>query len=331
MFAEPTRIRSLALAAALLAMSLAPVSLVAGAADAASADEPIVGAALPGVTLPPVETREATAADEASAPAAQSATRGAEENDAWARGVPDRATLFLTPGENQIIPIAKGHLNRLITPFAHPVVRTVSRAKVKTEDSVLYVASTDTAPVTLYVSPKGRQDLSLSLTLLPRAIPPREVHLQIKGDRGKVYFSPPRAGEWEREQPYVKTIKAAMRSLALGEVPPGYGMQPWQEGDPVVRCTQPGLRVKAGQMLPGAGMMLIVATARNASRERIEIHEANCRREGVLAVAAWPHASLAPGEQTELYVVVRRAPEANEARTRPSLLDTPAQEIRHGE
>lgn len=299
------------------------------AADQPGAEQPIVGAALPGITLPAVETRSA-----GSEPPREVANAAAGQP---APAVADRATLFLTPGENRIIPIAKRHLNRIITPFAHPTVRTVSTAKISTEDSVLYVASTDEAPITLYVSPRDRQDMALSLTLLPQAIPPREVHLQIEGAVGEVYFSPPRAGDWERSRPYVDTIKAALRELALGKVPPGYGMQQWAPGDPKVTCLQPGLRVEPAQTLPGASLILVVASAKNVSAQRLEIQEATCRDEGVLAVAAWPRASLAPGERTELYVVVRRPSQADEARARPSLLDhgsaraTGNREAGHGE
>lgn len=285
--------------------------------------QPVVGAALPGVTLPPVEARPV---EVKPAPASLVTTDAptAHANAAPVVTAPDRATLFLTPGKNQVIPISRGHMNRIITPFTHPVVRTVSKAKVSTDDSVLYVASTGTAPVALYVSPRGRQDIALSLTLLPEPIPPREVQLQIKGGQGQVYFSPPRAGDWERSRPYVETIKKAMRELALGKVPPGYGMKPWKPGDPPVICTEPGLDVVPGQTLPGASLILVVATAKNVGSQRVEIQEASCRYEGVLAVAAWPNASLAPGQSTELYVVVRRPSHADDGRVRPSLINEEA-------
>lgn len=315
MLVSSSRARGVALTFILSLAGAAGLAGTAYAGDKPLPAKPIVGAALPGVTLPPVETT----------PAPQPGNQAADDERPVASSpvvaVPDRATLFLTPGENQVIPISKGHLNRIITPFAHPTVRTVSTAKISTHDAVLYVASTDAAPVTLYVSPRGRQDMALSITLLPKPIPPREVHLQIKGQQGQVYFSPPRAGEWERSRPYVETIKKVLRELALGKVPPGYGMQKWKAGDPPVVCTEPGLKVKPGQVLPGSSLILVVATAKNVSQQRIEIQEGSCRYKGVLAVAAWPHASLAPGSRTELYVVVRRPSQADEARARPSLLD----------
>jgi len=229
-------------------------------------------------------------------------------------------TVALVPGVNQVIKIARGHLNRIVTPFENPVVHTTSTAKVNTEGQVLYVASKTSAPSTLYVSPEGQRDLALSITLLPRGIAPREVRLKIDGDPGQIYSSSVRAGEWERSRPYVQTIKEAVSRLALGEVPPGYGLREWRSSDAPMNCAQPGIEVKPGQVLSGSDLILLVGSATNTASERLEIEEATCRRAGVLAVAAWPEASLAPGERTELYIVMRRASETIESRQRPSLI-----------
>lgn len=293
------------------------------AALPAETPEPIVGAGLPGLTLPVVETRPAPAASSDDADVTAAAVP--------APSLPDKPldkTVTLVPGVNEVISIAKGHLNRIVTPFEAPVVHTTSTAKISTEGNVLYVASQSESPSTLYVSPKGQRDLALSITLLPRAIPPREVRLAMEGDSALVYASSSRAGEWEREQPYVETLKSAVRHLALGEVPPGYGLRAWSADDMAMACAQPGIRVEPRQVLPGSDLILMAGVATNTSTSRIEINEASCRRDGVLAVAAWPEASLAAGESTEIYVVTRRPAQANEARQRPSLIGT-RQEVGH--
>lgn len=302
------------------AIAFAALLAIPGAATAADAT-PALGSGtvespeLPGVTLPAVETRE---------PLTPTSAPDTGEDDAQPMAQ-TRQTLVLVPGANQIIPIARGHLNRIITPFAHPVVHTTSRAKISTVANVLYVATQAEAPTALYVSPQGHQDVALSLTLLPRSIPPRVLRLRL-ADRaaaatGQAYHSAPRAGEWERASPYVETIESALRRLAIGEVPPGYGMRSWRAGDPAMACVEPGIDVEAGQTLPGSSFILLVGVATNRTDERLEIDEASCRYPGLLAVAAWPRASLAPGEHTELYMVVRRPSEARETRARPSLID----------
>jgi conjugal transfer pilus assembly protein TraK len=45
--------------------------------------------------------------------------------------------LQVTPGINELIPIAVGHLNRLVTPFDNPVVTTTSQATTSTKSKRL--------------------------------------------------------------------------------------------------------------------------------------------------------------------------------------------------
>lgn len=279
------------------------------------AEQTAVGATLPGITLPAVETRPAQADTDSNqtAPAATSI---------------DKKTIEVVPGVNYVVPISKGHLNRIITPFADPVVHTTSSAQISTQGSVLYVASSVSGPTTMYISPDGNQHVALSLTLVPKAIPPRAVTLSVKSDSGRVWSSSVRAGEWEQARPYVQTLKKVMRQLALGQIPPGYGLHAWQKGDPRMTCAQLGLKVEAGQILTGSNLIALVGVATNVADRRLEINEASCRHSSVLAVAAWPDAILGPGDQTELYIIMQRPEPGHETRVRPSLLA--ASETDHG-
>lgn len=286
------------------------------AADA-PAQDPVVGAALPGITLPPVKTRPAGAVDDASA-------AFASDNDKAEAGmrisVPSKQTITLTPGVNQVVPISRGHLNRIVTPFASPVVHTTSAAEISTNGAVLYVASNKKTPSTLYITPGDEQDPVLSLTLLPRSIPPRDVRLRLADHTGNAYINRVRAGKWERARPYVQTIREVMRQLAFGNVPPGYGLRTWKTGDPAMTCAQPALSVKPGQVLEGAQLILLTGLITNTTDARVELREATCRHPGVLAVAAWPQVSLAAGASAELYLVTRRPSPEQGARKRPSLI-----------
>ena len=301
------------------------VSLFAGAGGHAQPPEdraaedtstPVVGATIKGLTLPAVETRPAP---EPGAPAQAPAPK--PSNDDYNGPMPPtKQTLVLIPGVNQVIPIARGHLNRIVTPFSEPVVHTTSTAKISTQGNVLYVASTVSGPTTLYVSPRGHQGTALSLTLLPRAIAPREIWIRMAEQAGMPFTSRAAAGDWERERPYVTTIKKVLRKLALGEIPSGYGLRKWRASDPFIGCAQAGIAVEQGQVLTGAQLIVLVGKVTNISGRRLEIIEARCRQENVIAVAAWPHANLAPGSMTELYVIMRRPDPAEKARQRPSLL-----------
>ena len=241
-------------------------------------------------------------------------------------------TIQITPGVNEIIPVAVGHLNRIVTPFDKPHVRTVSQATTQIEGNVLYVATPDENPVALYITPGETEDFALSLTLAPRKIPPREVKLTlnavhyqklnslqnvagVNGQDGKP------GNPSQSSQDYMADIKAVFRALALMRTPKGYALRSPNSSE-TIHCSQPGLFTHTGQALEGRNRVLLVGVARNTGTSTLEIDERSCADAGsdVLAVAAWPKVMLEPGEATELYVALRQARD-NDTTARPSLLD----------
>ncbi|MDD5277741.1 MAG: type-F conjugative transfer system secretin TraK [Methylovulum sp.] len=94
--------------------------------------------------------------------------------------------LQVRPGINELMPIAFRHLNRLVTPFDIPVVTTTSQATTRTQGKIVYVATDDAPPVTLYIIPGDNHDIALSLTLIPKHIPAREIHLSLDKDTHQV-------------------------------------------------------------------------------------------------------------------------------------------------
>jgi conjugal transfer pilus assembly protein TraK len=225
---------------------------------------------------------------------------------------PSRAALLETrplaieiePGVNQVLEIARGHLNRILTPFERPRIRTTSDAQTSVQGRAVYVATDAEQPVTLFISPKGDDSVAVSLTLVPRVIPPREVHLKLTG------YTPvggaDEARRWEQSQPYIASLTELARQLALGKAPPGYALRPPKTSDPAVRCHLPMLRIEPGQALDGHHWRVMVARATNRGSRPLTVDATRCYRDGVLAVAAWPRARLGPGQATELYVVFRR-------------------------
>ena len=79
----------------------------------------------------------------------------------------------MTPGVNQLVPVALGHLNRIVTPFAQPRVNTTSQASTEVRDHVIYVAPSEPVPVTLFITEADSEQQALSLTLVPKRIPAR--------------------------------------------------------------------------------------------------------------------------------------------------------------
>lgn len=278
---------------------LALVTTLATSATLASEPVQVVG----GLELPPVPR------------AVLAAVRTSD-----AEPVPE--TLRVTPGVNEIVPVAVGHLNRIVTPFEHPRVRTVSTATTQVEGRAVYVAPATEEPVALFLTSAEDEDLALSLTLAPRRIPPRELRLALDGG---TRAAPETAARWEQAQPYDDTLTRAFRALALGKVPAGYGLRGPRRGE-TAGCAQAGLAVRIGQVLEGHALWLVAARAENRSAELVTLDERRCEAtlgEAVLAVAAWPRVELGPGESAELYLAVRPRSPDDAARARPPLVDGP--------
>jgi conjugal transfer pilus assembly protein TraK len=230
-------------------------------------------------------------------------------------------TLEVTPGVNLLVEIAIDHLNRLLTPFPHPQVRTVAEATTSVDGSAIYVATVSETPVTLFISDVSDPNQALSLTLAPRRIPPREIRLVLTDPLPSPTSPRTPTGPAGAAPDPVAGITEAMRALAREEIPMGYGLRPATRGE-TVTCAQLGLETRRGQVLEGGELWLVTALARNTTDAQLEIEERTCRADvtgETVAVAAWPRVWLAPGERVELYVAVRpRTPEQRHPE-RPSL------------
>jgi conjugal transfer pilus assembly protein TraK len=235
-------------------------------------------------------------------------------------------TLTVSPGTTAIVEVAIDHLNRIVTPFASPQVRTVSGATTEVEGNAVYVATASEEPVGLFLTDAGDPTTALSLTLAPRHIPPREVRLVLADGaraRAPVPVTPGKEPARSGDQPYVEHLATVFRALAEERVPAGYGLRPAGKAERVT-CTQAGLKLTTGQVLEGPTLRVLAARAENTGSRSLELDERTCRGRDdlpVAAVAAWPRVWLAPGESTELYVAIRPRAAESARRERPSLLD----------
>lgn len=245
---------------------------------------------------------------------------------------PPPATVRVRPGVNEILPISLGQLNRLRTPFAQPTIKTSNDEHLTYErelGGLMFISATSPQPVGVYIYEEGAPDPAMSLTLLPcggaEQLPPVDITLTFEGAPDDVAIArAPVAAQaiaWEQRSPYVDTIKALFRHLALGEVPAGYGLQALRREHPLMpACDLQGLDIMPAQLLEGGAVLVLVARVHNRGGAAIAIDESACAAPGVLAVAAWPEVLLAPGQATELFIAVRR-PEAEPGVTRrPSVL-----------
>jgi conjugal transfer pilus assembly protein TraK len=291
---------------------------------------PLHAAEDPGIALPPVPRALLLAASDQPARIRHVSAESSGE-DRSDKADPPAATLSLgpktvrvSPGTTAIVEVAIDHLNRIVTPFAAPQVRTVSSATTQVDGNAVYVATASEEPVSLFITEAGDTATAISLTLAPRHIPPREVRLVLTGAlvRAAAAVASPRETVARDDQPYVEHIAASFRALAQNRVPAGFGLRPAgrEEG---VTCRQPGLVVTTAQILDGGRLRILAARAKNQGKLPAELQERTCSAGSgalVAAVAAWPRLRLAPGEETELFVAVRPAEPDPERRDRPSLL-----------
>lgn len=231
--------------------------------------------------------------------------------------------LKVVSGVNEIVEIAIGHLNRIVTPFDAPEVYTASQAKTKVVGNVVYVGTDKTAPVGLYITGKGEEaPEAISLTLLPRRIPPRELRVQSQtypnGGNGQ-------ARRWEESQPYVEAIRNLFRAIALSERPAGYELRkrPTKLAPP---CGAPNelsglaFNFEQGQSALGHHFDVAIGVVTNGTDRPIELDETWCAGDEIAAVAFWPRNLLEPGQSTEVYVAKRLVPSGARSPERRSLI-----------
>lgn len=254
--------------------------------------------------------------------------------------VDTRQDVVISNGRNTMIPISRGQINRIVTPFEFPVIQTVSAAEITTVDNVLYVTAHDGQPVTMFVTPEDDESLALSLTLLPQNIPPIQANLifgqsvpgaagaegvagsgAIGGMSGAGYSG--QAKRWERSQPFMDTLRDIMRELAFGNLPRGYSFANLLSGDRIPACHQPGVEYdfSNAQYILGHDFRIYISVAKNVSGSPLELDHGACTHPQRVATSVWPHEVLEPGQKSEVFLVTRIPQTKAQSSTRPSLIN----------
>lgn len=230
-------------------------------------------------------------------------------------------SLKVKPGINQIIPVAVGHLNRIVTPFDNPQVKTVSTVSTEVIGNIIYVATSDKNYSSMFITNED-DDIAISLTLQPKAIPPRDIKLSIDTlyAPSNAFYPSAKAKRWEESSSYIDTIKSALTMTAKGKTPPGYTLRRPVIEDVRTECTQEGLSLTLGQVLDGYNIYIQIYTLENTNSHTVEFIETSCYTPSVVAVSSWPHTIIQPGQSTELYIAYSRIIDEKNRITRPSLL-----------
>lgn len=235
---------------------------------------------------------------------------------------PPPAKITVKTGVTEIIPIAIARMNRFLTPFHDPVIKTTSTASITRNGGIVYVATDTAESISMFVMEKSDPEQAISLTLTPASIPPVQVELTLAGYEPKPAPPAERAKDSPGTTPYVEAVKTLMRALALHRIPDGFAMAQINKvpKSDLPRCRLGNVDVHLAQVLEGHSMNAFVARAVNVSIDPTEIEESGCSSDAVLAVAAWPRSHLEPGQDTELYIVVRRHDQGEAPADRPSVL-----------
>ncbi|WP_443743208.1 hypothetical protein [Sutterella sp.] len=282
------------------------------------------------------QLKKNVAAEDAAA--AEAARKKPESAPVGQVRINSNPVIAVKPGENVFIPISREHPNRILTPFKNPQIVSTSlfAGKKKGEcgeacvrDGVIYITTDAASAVTAFITEKGHEDIAFSLTMVPQAIPPREVRFTLPADvverlnlRSGDAVGLKKAQAWETSQPYVETIRQALRGVALGNVPSGYNLRKLRVTDPRPTCSHPGLSFKwdEGQILEGYNLDIYVGVIENTADSPVEFREQNCGGWRTAAVTSWPLTVLEPGQKTEIYVVVKRQDETPNELVRKPLI-----------
>lgn len=300
--------------------------------------------------------------------------------------------IAMKPGDNVFIPISREHPNRLLTPFSNPqIISTTLKGgnggkkdnskaaksgesgesshisssagcgEVCVRNGVIYVTTDSTSAVTAFITETGHEEIAFSVTMVPQAIPPREVRFTLPdevveemrsrrnkarvgagagagaGRLGNHSMTMTRAQAWEVSHPYVETLKNAMRSVALGQVPDGYtlrnvrsagkggkaGTNSSNSSNYLPRCTHPGLSIDFtnGQVMEGFNLDIYAGVITNISDRPVEFRNQNCGSWRNAAVTSWPLTLLKPGQKTEIYIAVKREEEVPPDTVRQPLIE----------
>lgn len=240
--------------------------------------------------------------------------------------------ISVQPGVNQIVTIAVGQTNRLITPFSNPQVASSNLTggdlngaggELSVKDNVVYVSTNKTYPTSLFITDEGNENLAISLTLVPRKIPSREVKLNLNSDDYELSYSSQETEAWEKSQPFISGIKKTLREIALQRVPAGYQLSKIPKNYDLPVCASEGFNVdfSKGQLIAGSKLHYLVGKVTNVSAHPLEFRESTCGNYDIAAVALWPNNLLEPGQSSEIYVVKHASGRKQLQQVRSSVLD----------
>ena len=230
--------------------------------------------------------------------------------------------LQVAPGQQQPVTLSRLHLNRIVTPFSAPQIRTIDQADIRIEGSVIYLSSQQEEPFVVYITPHDSEAHALSLLVTLLEVPPKEIQLSLsKQWQQKINHNKEIAKRFEETSDYEQAMTEVLSTLVKGQIPEGYELSSLNKPDNQ-HCQQDGLAFdfSRGQVVQGHYFRVLVGTARNATEKPLTFHEKNCQGSHTAAVAMWPKNTLHPGQRRELFILLNTPEQESAPVVRPSLL-----------
>lgn len=258
--------------------------------------------------------------DKAPEPPKESAVNKKQELDL---GLQSGITIKPKPGKTESVIIAKGKLNRIVTPYADPKVLTVDNVETKIDGSAIYLATDSEKIVSMFIS-DTETGSAASLQLSPQELV-APVEIRIDAEASKTFQTESGLSKTDRlfrqDSPYINEVKAIMQNLGKQQIPQGFTLE---EVTDEIRskkfCHDPNLTYWPGQLLSGHDSRIVVLVGQNNGNSPVIFEEAFCASEDTMAVAAWPKVRIEPGEKTEIYLLLRLPEGKSGEEIRPALL-----------
>lgn len=185
--------------------------------------------------------------------------------------------------------------NRIATPFLHPRIIDKSFVDMQIDGSSIFLNTKTKDPFAIYITGDAPGDPVVSLTLLPRDIPPQTLILQLDSSSN--------AKRASKVESYTQQLVDLLRQVGSGRIPEGYS-----EGRmPKMMAKQEGLIVIPEVRYSGSWLDIYRYKIENDQSETIELTETQFYQKGVKAVAILPNAVLKKGDTTTIYIVADKS------------------------
>lgn len=202
---------------------------------------------------------------------------------------------------NEIVYVSSVLPNRISTPFAEPrsVDQQPGDVDISPVGQSLYVTMKPTGKsVALYITGSNPNDPVISLTLVPKEMPPQTIVLQLDKNQVETGGST-EATHAPDSNVYTDNIRYVLREAALGKTPEGFSEGPLPTSAANIGNVVAYPKVRYSGPTYDIFRYTLVGTSPND----VDLVEDTFYSDGVRAVSFFPTATLSKGKTTEVFIV----------------------------